>query len=104
MVIQLLYTVMQLMQIKYCSLCNCKKNRESAAFGLHLVLSLYPGMAAVRCSFVWPFFICWCFTLDFRQHLFWGLCVQLWCLRGMWSFLITLEFCNELFGHCFRES
>lgn len=92
MVIQLLYTTMQLMQMKYYSLPNCKKHRGNAALGLHLVLNLSLGAAAVRCSFVWPSFVCCFFTLDFRQHFFWGLRVQLWCLRGIWSFLILWRF------------
>ena len=77
MVIQLLYTVMQLMQMKYCSQPNCMKQSENAALGLHLVLSLSHGVAAVGRSVVGPPFCCWFFTLDFRHHFFWRLCVQL---------------------------
>lgn len=90
--IQLLYIIMQLMQMNYCSLLDCKKHRENAAFGLHPVLNLSLAVAAVRCSFVWPSFLCWFLTLDFRQHFFWRLCVQLRCLRGIWSFLILWRF------------
>lgn len=92
------------MQMKYRSLPNCKKHRENAAFGLHLVLNLSLGVAAVRCSFVWPSFICWFFTLDFRQRFFWGLGVQLWCPRGMWSFLILWRFVMSSLGIASKEA